>query len=50
MARLQLEIGVNRLLARLTNFRIAPESPIRVATGVSIAAPEELHLRFDRVS
>ncbi|WP_216899705.1 cytochrome P450 [Nocardia alni] len=50
LARLQLEIGVNRLLARLTNFRIAPETSIRPSVGVAIGSPEELHLRFDRVS
>ncbi len=50
LARLQLEIGVNRLLARLTNFRIAPGTSIRASAGVAIGSPEELHLRFDRVS
>ncbi|MEU7634061.1 cytochrome P450 [Nocardia sp. NPDC049220] len=50
IARLQLEIGVNRLLARLTNFRIAPGTSIRSASGVSIGAPEELHLQFDQIS
>jgi cytochrome P450 len=48
-ARLQLEIAVSRLLARLTSFRIAPGTTVREAVGVSIKAPEELHLEFDRV-
>jgi cytochrome P450 len=48
-ARLQLEIAVNRLLARLTGFRIAPGTTVREAAGVSIKAPEEIHLEFDRV-
>jgi cytochrome P450 len=49
VARLQLEIAVNRLLARLTGFRIAPGTTVREAAGVSIKAPEEIHLEFDRV-
>jgi len=49
-ARLQLEIGVSRLLGRLSNFRIAPGTTIREASGISIKAPEEMHLEFDRVS
>jgi cytochrome P450 len=48
-ARLQLEIAVSRLLARLTSFRIAPGTTVREAVGVSIKAPEELHVEFDRV-
>ncbi len=50
LARLQLEIGINRLLARLTNFRIAPGTSIRPSAGVAIGSPEEMHLQFDRVS
>jgi cytochrome P450 len=48
-ARLQLEIAVNRLLGRLTNFRVAPGTTVREASGISIHAPEEMHLEFDRV-
>jgi cytochrome P450 len=48
-ARLQLEIAVNRLLARLTGFRVAPGTTVREAAGVSIKAPEEIHLEFDLV-
>ncbi len=48
-ARLQLEIAVNRLLARLTGFRVAPGTRVREACGVSLKAPEEMHLEFDRV-
>lgn len=50
MARLQLEIGVNRLLARLTNFRVVPGTTVRPTVGVSLGSPEKLHLQFDRVS
>jgi cytochrome P450 len=46
-ARLQLEIAVNRLLGRLTNFRIAPGTTVREVSGISIKAPEEMHLEFD---
>lgn len=48
-ARLQLEIAVNRLLGRLTNFRVTPGRTIRAASGISIHAPEEMHLEFDPV-
>ena len=48
-ARLQLEIAVNRLLGRLTSFRIAAGTTVREASGVSIKAPEEMYLEFDRV-
>jgi cytochrome P450 len=48
-ARLQLEIAVNRLLRRLTGFRVAPGTSVREAIGISIKAPEELHLDFDLV-
>jgi cytochrome P450 len=48
-ARLQLEIAVNRLLRRLTGFRVAPGTSVREAVGISIKAPEELHLEFDLV-
>jgi cytochrome P450 len=48
-ARLQLEIAVNRLLRRLTGFRVAPGTIVREAAGISIKAPEELHLEFDLV-
>ncbi|MET9486794.1 cytochrome P450 [Nocardia sp. NPDC006630] len=48
-ARLQLEIGINRLLARLTNFRLVPDSDVRAAVGISVGAPEELHLTFDQI-
>jgi cytochrome P450 len=48
-ARLQLEIAVNRLLGRLTSFRIAAGTTVREACGVSIKAPEEMYLEFDRV-
>ncbi|GAA1268826.1 cytochrome P450 [Pseudonocardia aurantiaca] len=49
-ARLQLEIAVNRLLARLTNFRIASGTAVKEAAGISIGAPEEMHLAFDHVA
>lgn len=48
-ARLQLEIAVNRLLARLTNFRVAPGTTITENVGISIKAPNEMHLEFDPV-
>jgi cytochrome P450 len=48
-ARFQLEIAVNRLLARLTNFRVAPGTTIRENVGISIKAPNEMHLEFDPV-
>ncbi|CNE42647.1 cytochrome P450 143 [Mycobacterium tuberculosis] len=49
-ARLQLEIAVNRLLARLTNFRVAPGTTVVENVGISIKAPSEMHLDFDPVS
>lgn len=48
-ARLQLEIAFDRLLARVTNFRVKPGTTVKEAVGVSNRAPEELHLLFDRV-
>lgn len=49
-ARLQLEIAFDRLLARLTNFRVKPGTVVRQAVGISNRAPEEMHLQFDRVT
>lgn len=49
-ARLQLQIALDRILARLTNFRLVPDTTIRPAVGISVGAPEELHLEFDRVA
>jgi cytochrome P450 len=48
-ARLQLEIAVNRLLARLTNFRIAPGTEIVENVGISLKAPSSMYLDFDLV-
>lgn len=48
-ARLQLEIAVSRLLGRLTNFRVAPGTQIVENVGISIKAPQVIHLEFDRV-
>jgi cytochrome P450 len=48
-ARLQLEIAVNRLLRRLTNFRIVPGTKVVENVGISIKAPQEIHLEFDQV-
>jgi cytochrome P450 len=47
-ARLQLEIAVNRLLARLTGFRVVAGTTIVENAGISIKAPQEMHLEFDR--
>lgn len=47
-ARLQLEIAVNRLLARLGNFRVMAGTTIVENAGISIKAPQEMHLEFDR--
>ena len=49
-ARLQLEIAFDRLLARLTNFRIASGTAVKESAGISVGAPEEMHLEFDRVA
>ena len=49
-ARMQLEIGIDRLLDRLTGFRLAPGAPVRRSAGISVGAPRELRLRFDRVA
>ncbi|MFI1919182.1 cytochrome P450 [Nocardia sp. NPDC020380] len=46
-ARLQLEIGITRLLDRLTGFRLAPGTEIDRSVGISVGAPRELHLQFD---
>ena len=48
-ARLQLEIAVNRLLKRLTNFRVASGTEVVESVGISIKAPTEMHLEFDHV-
>lgn len=47
-ARLQIEIAFNRLLRRVTNLRIADGMPITRVAGISLGAPEEMHLVFDR--
>ncbi|WP_433561522.1 cytochrome P450 [Nocardia sp. CA-151230] len=49
-ARMQLDIGITRLLNRLTGFRLAPGTEVRRSVGISVGAPRELHLRFDRVT
>ena len=49
-ARMQLEIAVDRLLAQVTNLRIARGTAVRPAVGISVGAPEELHLEFDVVA
>lgn len=46
-ARLQLEIGITRLLDRLTGFRLAPGTEIDRSVGISVGAPRALHLQFD---
>jgi len=48
-ARMQLDIGITRLLDRLTGFRLAPGTQIARSVGISVGAPRELHLQFDRV-
>jgi cytochrome P450 len=48
-ARLQLEIAFDRLLARVTNFRVKPGTVVREAVGTANRSPEELYLQFDRV-
>ncbi|MFE3546402.1 cytochrome P450 [Nocardia sp. NPDC059177] len=48
-ARMQLDIGITRLLDRLTGFRLAPGTEVQRSVGISVGAPRELHLRFDRV-
>ncbi|AYF73896.1 cytochrome P450 [Nocardia yunnanensis] len=47
-ARMQLDIAVTALLSRLTAFRVAPGAEIRRSVGISVGAPRELRLRFDR--
>ncbi|MFI7669351.1 hypothetical protein [Nocardia sp. NPDC049526] len=49
-ARLQPQIALDRILARLTNFRLVPDTTIRPAVGISVGAPEELQPEFDRVA
>ena len=49
-ARQQLEIAVNRLLARLTSFRVAPGTKVVENVGISLKAPQEMHLEFDRAT
>jgi cytochrome P450 len=49
-ARIQLEIAVNRLLAKLTNFRIDEGTTVSEVAGISIGAPEKMYLEFDLVS
>jgi cytochrome P450 len=49
-ARLRLEIAFNRLLARVTNLRVAPGTEIKKTVGIANRAPEEMHLVLDRVA
>ncbi|BCJ55372.1 cytochrome P450 [Actinoplanes sp. NBRC 14428] len=46
-ARLQLEVAVDRLLRRLTNFAVAPGTTITETVGVVALAPERMLLTFD---
>jgi cytochrome P450 len=48
-ARLQLEIAVNRLLARLTNFAVVPGTEIKETAGITRLAPEKMLISFDRI-
>ncbi|GAA1027689.1 cytochrome P450 [Virgisporangium ochraceum] len=48
-ARLQIEVAVDRLLRRLTNFSIAPGTTVRETAGVVLLAPAELFLSFEPV-
>ena len=45
-ARLQIGIAFEEILARMTNFRLAPGGEVRMANGV-ILAPESLPIEFD---
>jgi cytochrome P450 len=45
-ARMQIEIAVRELLARVTNLRIPAGEPVEMATGV-VQSPERLPLEFD---
>ncbi len=47
---MQLDIGITRLLNRLTAFRLAPGTGIQRSVGISVGAPHALHLRFDQVT
>lgn len=49
-ARMQLDIGITRLLNRLTAFRLAPGTGIQRSVGISVGAPHALYLRFDQVT
>lgn len=46
-ARLQIEVAVDGLLRRLTNFSIAPGTTVQETAGVVLLAPAEMFLTFD---
>jgi cytochrome P450 len=48
-ARLQIEVAVDRLLRRLTNFSIAPGRAVTETAGIVLLAPAEMFLSFDPV-
>jgi cytochrome P450 len=48
-ARLQLEIAVNVLLARIGNIQIAPGTTVKETIGITPLAPEEMYLSFEPV-
>ena len=49
LAKLQIEVGFDELLSRLTKFRIEPGAEIPRQIGVSAGAPEHLPLLFERL-
>jgi cytochrome P450 len=48
-ARLQLEVAFNRLLARLSNFSITPNTAVKETFGITPLAPEQMFLSFEPV-
>jgi cytochrome P450 len=49
LARLQIQVAFDELLARVTNLRIAQGAPITMSSGVT-RMPEALPLAFERLS
>ncbi|EHB56499.1 cytochrome P450 [Mycolicibacterium rhodesiae JS60] len=49
LAKLQIEVGFDELLSRLTKFRVETGAEIPRQVGVSAGAPEHLPLLFERL-
>lgn len=49
LARLELSVGINEILDRLSNLRLDPDAPTPVIEGLAFRGPQALPVLFDAV-